>query len=180
MIPRISCALISLSLPLFVAACSGRSGQLNTNTTPAAAGSPAQRPATSVKFVKASAADVQIPAGGSAEATVTLLIQSGYHVNANPPTFSYLRATEVIVQTGEGISVGFITYPNPLIKKFSFAEIPLAVYEGSPTIKVMLKAIPTAAKGVRSLPAKLNVQACDNQVCYAPGTLELSIPATVK
>ena len=179
MIRRISFALISLSLPLFVSACSGGSG-LNTATSPAPAGSAARGPATSVKFVKASAADVQIPAGGSAEATVTLTIQPGYHVNANPPTFSYLRPTEVLVQTGEGVSVGFITYPNKLIKKFSFAEEPLAVYEGSAAIKVMLKAIPAAAKGARSLPTKLNVQACDDQVCYPPGTLELSIPATVK
>src|ERR1700730_909193 len=171
MFRRISFALISVLIALFFIACS---------RTAAPAGSPAQGPATSVKFVKASAADVQIPAGGSAEATVTLTIQPGYHVNANPPTLPYLRATEVSVQTVEGVSVGFITYPNPLTKKFSFAEKPLAVYEGSAAIKVTLKATPTAAKGARSLPAKLNVQACDDQVCYPPGTLELSIQATVK
>ena len=178
MILRISFALIALSVALFSSACSGGSG-LKT-TTPSPGGSSAQGPGTSVKFVKASATAVQIPAGGSAEATVTLTIQTGYHVNANPPTFSYLRPTEVLVETGEGVSVGFITYPNPLTKKFTFAEKPLAVYEGAAAIKVMLKALPAAAKGPRSLPTKLSIQACDDQVCYAPGTLELSIPATVK
>jgi thiol:disulfide interchange protein DsbD len=171
-------SLTSLSMVLFVSACSGSSGGSATTPTPAAA--PPQGPATSVKFVKASVAEVQIPAGGSAEAIVKLTIQSGYHVNANPPTFSYLKATEVLVQTGEGLSVGFITYPTAQTKTFSFAEKPLAVYEGQATIKVMLKATASAPKGGRSLPTKLNVQACDDQVCYPPGTLELSLPATVK
>jgi len=84
------------------------------------------------------------------------------------------------VQTGEGISIGFITYPKALTKTFSFAEKPLAVYEGEVPIKVMLKASADARKGGHSLPTKLNIQACDDQVCYAPGTLELSLPATVK
>jgi len=119
-------------------------------------------------------------AGGQAEAVVKLSIQNGYHVNANPPTYPYLRATEVVVQTDDGISVGFITYPNSLNKKFSFAEKPLSVYEGEAAIKLMLKAAGSAAKGTRSLPAKVNVQACDDQVCYAPGTLELSLPVTIK
>jgi DsbC/DsbD-like thiol-disulfide interchange protein len=108
------------------------------------------------------------------------LIQSGYHVNANPPSFPYLRATEITVQTGDGLSVGFITYPTALTKKFSFADQPLAVYEGNAVVKVMLKATASATKGQRSLPAKIQIQACDDQVCYAPGSLELSLPVIVK
>lgn len=174
MLQRISYSATLFLLALFFCCCSHSSAPNN------AAPSTQMSPATSVKFVTAGAGAVEIPAGGSADAFVKLKIQSGYHVNANPPTFSYLRATEVVVQTGEGISVGFVTYPNPLSKKFSFAEKPLAVYEGSAAIKVMLKAAVSAAKGTRSLPVKLNIQACDDQLCYPPGTLELSIPATVK
>jgi hypothetical protein len=178
MLRKILVALCFFSIALSVLSCSRKSGGPGTAATPA--GAPAPGPGSSTRFVKASAADVQIPAGGSTEAIVKLAIQSGYHVNANPPTFPYLRATEVVVQTGEGVSVGFITYPNPLTKRFAFAEQPLAVYEGDATIKVMLKASASAAKGPRSLATKLNVQACDDQVCYPPGTLELSIPATIK
>lgn len=180
MLRKISFALISISITLSVSACSGGNGAPGTAASSSPAGSSAPGPATSIKFVKASVAEVQIPAGGSTEAIVKLAIQSGYHVNANPPTFPYLKATEVLVQTGEGVSVGFITYPNPVTKKFSFAEQPLAVYEGDATIKVMLKATAAAAKGPRSLATKLNIQACDDQVCYPPGTLELSIRANIK
>ena len=174
MLQRISYSATLFLLALFFCCCS-HSGAPNN-----AAPSTQMSPATSVKFVTAGAGAVEIPAGGSADAFVKLKIQSGYHVNANPPTYSYLRATELVVQTADGVSVGFITYPDPVSKKFSFAEGPLKVYEGEVAIKVMLKAGPSAARGTRALPAKLNVQACDDKVCYAPGALELSIPATIK
>ena len=171
--------LFLFCLAVISLACARGTGDPNSNSTKTPAGTvPAGM--TSVKVVKATAAEAQVPAGGSAEASVTLTIQNGYHVNANPPSFPYLRATEITVQPGEGLSVGFITYPTALTKKFSFADQPLAVYEGDAVVKVMLKATTSATKGQRSLPAKVQIQACDDQVCYAPGTLELSLPVIVK
>lgn len=177
---KVSYSLIGISLALFLAACSHSPKEQGAAATPTPATAPATGPATSVKFVSATAADLQLPAGGSAEAVVTLTIQSGYHVNANPPTFPYLRPTALVVQTGDGVSVGFITYPTAVSKQFSFEKSPLAVYEGTAPIKVNLKAKPNAAKGQRSLPAELSIQACDDKVCYPPGTLQLSLPVTIK
>ena len=141
---------------------------------------PASPLSSSTRFVTATVTPAEMSAGGSAEATVTIAIQHGYHINANPPTFSYLKATEVSVENGDAVLVGFIIYPNALTKKFSFAEQPLAVYEGEVAIKLMLKAAKGAAKKTYSLPAKLKVQACDDQVCYPPGTIDIPIPATIK
>jgi DsbC/DsbD-like thiol-disulfide interchange protein len=134
----------------------------------------------STDVVKASPEPVQINAGASAETSIRLNIQAGYHVNANPPSFPYLKATEVQVPESEGISVGFIVYPDPLTKKFEFSDEPLAVYEGETIVKVNLKADKGAKPGKRELSAKLQVQACDDQVCYAPGVINFSIPADVK
>jgi DsbC/DsbD-like thiol-disulfide interchange protein len=141
--------------------------------------SPAQR-ITSEGVVKVAAQRVEIPVGGSAEATVRLTIQSGYHVNANPPTFPYLKATALEISPSEGISVAFIIYPKAVDKKFAFSEQTLAVYEGDTELKATLKSDKTAKKGERSIPARLRIQACDDQVCYPPGTLELAIPVNVK
>ncbi|MGH9872328.1 MAG: protein-disulfide reductase DsbD domain-containing protein [Pyrinomonadaceae bacterium] len=129
--------------------------------------------------MKAAAQRVEIPAGGSAEATVRITIQSGYHVNANPPTFTYLKATELEITPSDGVSVAFISYPKALDKKFPFAEKPLAVYEGDTDLKPTLKADQAAKKGERSIPALLRIQACDDQLCYPPGTIELAIPVNV-
>ena len=138
------------------------------------------QPRHSVDVVKATAKDVSIKAGSDGDAIVQLTIQNGYHINANPPTFAYLKATELELPPGPGVSVGFIVYPNPLTKTFSFAEKPLAVYEGVTDIKARLKVDKSTKPGQHDLPAKIQVQACDNQVCYAPGTLEITIPLIVK
>ena len=138
------------------------------------------QPRHSVDVVKASAKDVTIKAGGDGDAIIQLNIQNGYHINANPPTFAYLKATELELPPGPGVSVSFIVYPNPLTKTFSFAEKPLAVYEGVTDIKARLKVDKSTKPGQHDLPAKIQVQACDNQVCYAPGTLEITIPLIVK
>lgn len=129
--------------------------------------------------MKAVAQRVELPAGESGEATVRLTIQSGYHVNANPPTFSYLKATSLDVSAGDGVSVSFITYPKGVEKKFVFAEKELAVYEGETDLKITLKSDKAAKKGERSVPARLRIQACDEQVCYPPGSLELTIPVNI-
>ena len=118
--------------------------------------------------------------GESGEAIVRLKIDDGYHVNANPPSFPYLIATQLELTPPTGISVDFISYPNALTKKFSFAEQPLAVYEGETYLKVRLTAAKSVAPGEHNLSAKLRVQACDDQVCYAPGTMDLTLPVTVR
>jgi thioredoxin:protein disulfide reductase len=130
--------------------------------------------------VKATVQAVEIKRNESIDAIVEVKIDSGYHVNANPPTFSYLKATELQLAAASGISVNFIVYPNALTKRFAFAEEPLAVYEGTTNIRVNLKADKSATVGSQNLSGKLRVQACDDKVCYAPGTLDVSIPLSIK
>ena len=172
---------ISLTIVVLFSACSKTTSGPSATGTPKPTESPATtRRVSSVDFVKTAAAEVQIPAGGSAEAIVRVTIQKGYHINANPATDSYLRATELALQSGDGVSVGFITYPSAITRKFSFSQKPLAVYESEAAIRVRLNAAGSAPKGPHSFAAKLSVQACDDQVCYAPGTIDLSVPVTVK
>jgi len=134
----------------------------------------------STDVVKATPHEVTLARGESADAVVSLKIANGYHVNANPPSYSYLKATELEIQPAAGIVVEFMTYPDALTKKFSFAEKPLAVYEGETTLKARLKADKTAAPGQHNLSAKLRVQACDDKVCYAPGAVDVTVPVNIK
>ena len=119
-------------------------------------------------------------AGGNIDAKVLLSISPGFHVNANPATFPYLIATEVTTGKVEGITVGAPGYPAPVKRKFQFAEQPLAVYEGEVPIKLNLRAEKNAPAGTRSLPITLTVQACDEEKCYPPATLNSTISVTVK
>jgi thioredoxin:protein disulfide reductase len=134
----------------------------------------------SVDVVKAMPQETMIASGESGVAVVRLQIKNGYHVNANPPSQSYLKPTEIELKPAEGIAVEFITYPDPLVKKFAFSEAPLKVYEGETDLKIHLKADKRASQGKHNLSAQLRVQACDDKVCYAPGTMAVMVPVNVK
>jgi hypothetical protein len=169
--------LIVFACLLFAAACTKPAA----NTKQAAAPTndkPPQIASTSV--VKVTPEELTVAKGASGDAIVHVQIQNGYHINANPPSFSYLKATELELTPASGLSVALITYPDPLTKTFSFADAPLKVYEGDTIVKAKLKAAPSAETGKHNLSAKLRVQACDDQVCYAPGTIELTIPVAIK
>jgi hypothetical protein len=169
---------ILLCSPFAFAACSG-SARAPAGES-AARNFPEITKIASVDVVKATTQPVDLAVGSTAEATVHLTVQNGYHINANPPTYTYLKATELEVPASEGLSVSFITYPNPITKQFSFADKPLSVYEGETLLKIMLKADKSVKKSERFLAARLRVQACDDQVCYPPGILEVSIPVRIK
>lgn len=135
---------------------------------------------TSTGVVKATPLEATINRGQTGEAIVRLRIDHGYHVNANPPSYPYLIPTELQILPLAGLTIDSITYPQALTMKFSFAEQPLRVYEGEADVKVTLSAASTAQAGAHNLSAKLRVQACDDQVCYAPGSIDLTLPVSIK
>jgi DsbC/DsbD-like thiol-disulfide interchange protein len=164
---------LCLSLCLLVTGC--------TKSEPPANTVPEPKPGvTSTGVVKVTPLEANITRGESAEAVVRLKIDNGYHINANPPTFSYLIATQLELAPAGGVSVESVSYPNALTKKFSFDEKPLAVYEGDVELKVHLKATKSAPAGAHNLSGKLRVQACDDQVCYAPGSIDVTLPVSIK
>jgi thioredoxin:protein disulfide reductase len=162
---------------LLFAACAKPTGEANQSTS-ARGNEPPQIASTDVVEVRPE--ELTLAKGESGYAIVRLQIRNGYHVNANPPTYPYLKATELELTPANGISVDFVSYPDALTKKFEFAEEPLKVYEGETIVKAMLKASPAAETGRHNLSGKLRVQACDDTVCYAPGVMDLSVPVSVK
>ena len=173
--------MIPWLLMLLLAQACAKPGQNSPGESAAIpAASPIPTRITSESVVKAAAEPAEISVGGSAGATVRVTIQSGYHINANPPSYPYLKATQLELTPSAGLSIGIVSYPKPLAKKFPFAEKPLAVYEGETEIKATLKADKSATPGQRSISGRLRIQACDDQVCYPPGMLEVAIPVNIK
>ena len=169
-----------LVLCCLVAACS----KAPTNQTQQPTSSPIGVDPASIRssdVVKATPQEATIKRGESGEVAVPLKITQGYHVNANPPTFRYLIPTELQLTQTEGISVEFIIYPDPVKRRFSFADNQeLAVYEGEAVVKAHLKADKSAQTGKRNLSAKLRVQACDEKVCYAPDVVDVTLPVNIQ
>jgi hypothetical protein len=184
---RNNCAPIICSLLLLVfTACSQnenatkQAANASTDSSSSEGTAQTSTKAPPADVVRAEVANVEMKAGGTAEAAVKLTIANGYHINANPPSFSYLKATEITVDPGEGLTPGAPVYPASVTRKFAFSKDPLAVYEGEATIKFPLTAASSAKPGAHTLKGKLRIQACDEETCYPQRTIETSIPVTVK
>jgi uncharacterized protein len=134
--------------------------------------------ATSVQTAAApldSAAHVKATARGQSSGdhdavVVTIAIDSGYHVNANPASLDYLIPTKVSIS---GVPDAKISYPAGQLFTPKFLPEGILVYEGSLSIKIELP-IGSLAK-VRSAPVDVEVQACDLQICLPPSTLAVQI-----
>jgi hypothetical protein len=180
---------LCLFLAFCLAACrkdvhTGNGGGLapGQGQTPAAISSSAQ-------VVKVTSSPVTISQNGPVDALVTLSISPGFHINANPATFSYLIATEVshTVDPDESLPMmGKPIYPMPVTKKFAFADKRLAVYEGEVSVKLPLhlpdpkRTYGQIRSGPLSFPITIRVQACDEQQCFPPATINSTISVTVK
>jgi thiol:disulfide interchange protein DsbD len=121
----------------------------------------------------------KVPAGSSFKAAVILNLAQGWHINSNTPTYDYLIGTALELQQREGVILTDLQYPKGENLKFSFAEEPLNVYEGRVKIFLTVKVSEKMAPGRDTLHARLRVQACNDQVCLAPASIEVPIPVEI-
>jgi hypothetical protein len=188
----IAVSLLILLIGVLLAGCNR--GGISSGTGGFPASSPSSSPAeisSSSEVVKVEGVRIQIPEGGSADAIVRLTILPGYHVNANPATFSYLIPTAVEHApdpNGFCAKVGQAIYPAAAKTKFEFAEEPLAVYEGVIEIKLPVRLPRSSERGCNSyptkgthgsLPIKTTVQACDHEKCFPPANINATVPVEV-
>lgn len=148
-----------------------------TPPAPAARAAPSATPAPQI--VTATAEETRLAPGGAGAAVVQLDIAEGWHVNANPPSDKFYIGTEVRAEPQEGITPGAPVYPPAVTRKFEFSDKPLAVYEGRAAVRLPLRAEATAAKGRRTVRARVRYQPCNDRECLQPRTIETLINVSV-
>lgn len=121
----------------------------------------------------------KVPAGSTFKVAVILKIEEGWHINSNTPTYDYLIGTVLELQQREGVIITDLRYPEGKKLKFGFADDSLSVYEGNPTIFFTVKLSEKTPIGKDTLRSKLQVQACNNQVCIAPASVDVLIPIEI-
>jgi len=136
---------------------------------------------TSGKVVKIRAAEpvYKLKSGSTVEAAVVIDIEPGYHINSNRPAESFLIPTALKLQPLKGLTVARVVYPKAKLQKFSFSEKPMSVYEGRVLLKFTARALPSIADVIPVVKGKLTVQACNDQQCLRPQTIDVEIPFEV-
>lgn len=117
--------------------------------------------------------------GSPFQGAIVLDINEAFHINSNKPLDANLIATTVELVKAEGVTFGPLNYPRGENQKFKFSEDPLSVYSGRTVIKFTARPTPKLALGAQTLKAKVRYQACNDQACFPPKTVEVAIPIEV-
>ncbi len=116
-------------------------------------------------------ASARLPQADYYRIEITVNIDAGYHINANPASFDYLIPTSV---SFDDITPASIAYPEPVLFKPQFARGGIKVYEGNPTLTARIAKRDVGNR--KSIRATVAAQACDAEVCLPPSKLEIAIP----
>ncbi len=114
---------------------------------------------------------------------VVLDIAAGWHTWPNKPVlppelkgFPAIATTIKLTDLPEGLTVGPIQWPETKPEKVSFAGgVEIQFYKGQAIAYVPLLVSDGAAPGVRTITAKIDYQACDDQVCLMPASETVTV-----
>jgi hypothetical protein len=73
-----------------------------------------------------------------------------------------------------------VVYPKPEEKNYSFSSKPVSVFTGQFQILARFKAGANAPPGPGVLVGKLRYQACSDDTCYRPATIEIRLPYEIR
>ncbi|TFH02004.1 MAG: thiol:disulfide interchange protein, partial [Calditrichales bacterium] len=99
---------------------------------------------------------------------VEITIAENWHVNSNTPLESYLIPTTIQFDPVEGIAFGEIRYLKPELKKFTFSDTRLSVYEGKIYVLTTVKVSPGFSGTEVKISGSVSYQACNDESCLAP------------
>ena len=116
--------------------------------------------------------------GGAGDGTLTLQLRSGYHVNSNTPSDPYLIPLRLTWNPGPLEAAG-VVYPKPGMEKFAFSEKPLSIFSGAFDVLTHFKAASNARPGLNVITGKLRYQACNDRMCLAPKTIDVTLPVEI-
>ena len=117
--------------------------------------------------------------GQVVRASLVLEIPGGYHVNAHNPVSRFALPTKVEVEAPGGMKVGSIIYPKAIVRRFTFSQDRLGVYENRAVILIRILVPPNQPKGRSEIKARLNYQSCSNEVCFPPTKREVTASVNV-
>ena len=117
-------------------------------------------------------AQVSVPAGKPSPVILHFRVAQGLHINSHTPSDQFLIPTDFSIPEGTGVRLGAATYPPGTIISLAFdPNTKLSVYTGEFAIQARIE----ATRGNHLVQAKLHYQACDQNQCMPPKTIDVPI-----
>ncbi len=114
--------------------------------------------------------------GGTIDEVLKVTVRDGYHVNSDKPKDEFIIPLKL---TWNGpVEVKQITFPKA--DEIDVNGQKLTVFTGSFAIHTQLLIRADSAKGKTTVTGKLRYQACNNEMCLRPATIDIELPVTIE
>ncbi len=122
--------------------------------------------------------DVEVHPGKAFPTVVTVTVQKGWHIYANPPGAENVKPTELVLAKGSAGRLENVEYPSgeSIIPPGTMETV--SVYEDKVEMKARILLPRDTQPGTAELTLNLRYQACNDRACLAPKTLK--VPLRVK
>lgn len=120
---------------------------------------------------------IAVKRGASVVAVLKVMTLPGFHVNSDRPKGEYLVPLQLSWTSGPLQSEG-VTYPKS--EEIKLGNETLSVFTGNFVLRTEFKAPANAPAGTAMMTGKLHYQACNNQMCFRPSSLDVRLPVIVE
>ncbi len=118
-----------------------------------------------------------MPDSSHLELILSLDIHSGWHINANKTLDSKLIRTQLVLKDKQtNWKLTKVNYPQAKIKSLGFSETELALFENKIEIKAYFEKVNDKNDQEENIsPIQLKLQACNEESCLPPETLNFNL-----
>jgi uncharacterized protein len=130
----------------------------------------------------ADATPTAIAPGQELDVVVSVKIQDGWHIYANPTGLTEMKPTALGLrsESARGFRLLNVSYPSGESKVLgSLGTENVSLYEGKVEFTARLKLADDARSGRVKISLKLSYQACNDRLCHAPTALEVPLTVTI-
>ena len=136
-----------------------------------------QNPVTSQNVVSFHLPEsIKAKSGAAVTVPLSMHVNAGFHVNSNRPSDPYFIPLSLSWTAGN-LRSPEVVYPKPQLETLGFSTMPVSVFTGDFEIVTKFKAGSTT--GAASVSGKLHFQACNDTMCLAPKTVNLTLPVEI-
>lgn len=134
-------------------------------------------PAQQNKLAVAPPEPLTVKRGSTAAENLRVEVLPGFHVNSDHPKDEFLIPLKLTWQEGP-LKTQSINFPKA--EEIQVGNDHLLVFTGTFDIRTNFAVPSNAPAGSITITGKLRYQACSNQMCFRPASLEVKLPVTIE
>jgi DsbC/DsbD-like thiol-disulfide interchange protein len=120
---------------------------------------------------------ISVKPGASVVETLKVVVQPGFHVNSDKPKDEFIIPLKLTWNDGP-LEAKSTSYPKP--EEIQVGGEKLTVFTGAFNIQTDFKVPEHAPVGATAMTGKLRYQACNDQMCFRPATVDVRLPLVIE